>query len=63
MLRVNIYGQNGFQKQGNVLLDSGAQVSLVREETATMLGLKGKGHVGDHYKGWRGRRDHQDQSL
>ena len=42
VLRVNIYGQNGFQKQGNVLLDSGAQVSLVREETATMLGLKGK---------------------
>ena len=42
VLRVNIYGQNGFQKQGNVLLDSGAQVSLVREETATMLRLKEK---------------------
>ena len=31
VLRVNIYGQSGFQKQGNVLLDSGAHVSLVRE--------------------------------
>ena len=42
MLRVKSYGQFGFQKQGNVLLDSGAQVSLVREETAAMQGLKGK---------------------
>ena len=42
VLRVNIYGQNGFQKQGKVLLDSGAQVSSVCEETAAMLGLKGK---------------------
>ena len=30
------------KKQGNILLDSGAQVSLIRDETAAMLGLKGK---------------------
>ena len=36
-----IYGQNGFQKQSNTLLDSGAQISLIREETAAALGLKG----------------------
>ncbi len=42
MLTCTIYGQNGFQKQGYTLLDSRAQVSLIREETATTLGLKGK---------------------
>ncbi|KAL9985574.1 hypothetical protein ACROYT_G007995 [Oculina patagonica] len=42
VLTCTIYGQNGFQKQGNTLLDSRAQVSLIREETATTLGLKGK---------------------
>lgn len=40
MITCTIYGQNGFQKQGNTLLDSGAQVSLIHEETATTLGLK-----------------------
>ena len=30
------------QKQGNILLDSGAQISLIRNETAVSLGLKGK---------------------
>jgi len=29
-------------KHGNVLLDSGAQISLIRLETATSLGLEGK---------------------
>ena len=42
VITCTIYGQNGFQKQVNTLLDSGAQVSLIREETATTLGLKGK---------------------
>ena len=42
VITCTIYGQNGFQKQGNTLLDSGAQVSLIREETAATLGLKGK---------------------
>ena len=37
-----ICGQNGVQKNGNVLLDTGAQVSLIRNDTALMLGLKGK---------------------
>jgi len=30
------------QKQGNILLDSGAQISLIRNETAASLGLKGR---------------------
>ena len=38
----NICGPNGLYKRGNVLLDSGAQISLIRRETADSLGLKGK---------------------
>ena len=41
VITCKIYGQNGFQKQSNTLLDSGAQISLIREETAAALGLKG----------------------
>ena len=41
VITCKIYGQNGFQKQSNTLLDSGAQVSLMCEETAAVLGLKG----------------------
>ena len=41
MITSKIYGQNGFQKQSNTHLDSGAQISLIREETAVALGLKG----------------------
>ena len=41
VITYKIYGQNGFQKQSNTLLDSGAQISLIREETAAALGLKG----------------------
>ena len=41
VITCKIYGQNGFQKQSNTLLDSGAQISLIREETAVALGLKG----------------------
>jgi hypothetical protein len=39
----NIFGQNSVQKRGNVLFDSGAQISLIRQDTADCLGLKGKG--------------------
>ncbi|XP_014668938.1 PREDICTED: uncharacterized protein LOC106810171 [Priapulus caudatus] len=39
---VEIMGRNGSKKEGNVLLDSGAQISLVRQELATELQLKGK---------------------
>ena len=41
VITCRIYGQNGFQKQNITLLDSGAQISLIREETAVTLGLKG----------------------
>ena len=41
VITCKIYGQNGFQKQSNILLDSGVQVSLIREEIAAALGLKG----------------------
>ncbi|XP_068747415.1 uncharacterized protein [Montipora capricornis] len=42
VLSANIGNANGLFKFGNVLLDSGAQVSLIRQETAETLGLKGK---------------------
>ncbi|XP_068687785.1 uncharacterized protein [Montipora foliosa] len=42
VLSANIGNANGLFKCGNVLLDSGAQVSLIRQETAETLGLKGK---------------------
>ena len=41
VITCKIYGQNGFQKQKITLLDTGAQISLIREETAVTLGLKG----------------------
>lgn len=41
VITCNIYGKNGLQKQSITLLDSGAQISLIREETAVTLGLKG----------------------
>lgn len=37
-----IHGQNGIQKKGNILLDTGAQVSLIRSDIAELLGLKGR---------------------
>ncbi|KAK3736377.1 hypothetical protein QZH41_006148 [Actinostola sp. cb2023] len=42
VLSANINNGNGLFKRGNVLLDSGAQISLIRQETAENLGLKGK---------------------
>ncbi|XP_028411085.1 uncharacterized protein LOC114533686 [Dendronephthya gigantea] len=38
----DIFGSNSLRKRGNVLFDSGAQVSLIRQETADNLKLKGK---------------------
>jgi hypothetical protein len=38
---VNIDGENNLYKRGNVLLDSGAQLSLIRQETPETLGLEG----------------------
>ena len=42
VIAANICGSNGVQKSGNVLFDSGAQISLIRKETAENLGLIGK---------------------
>ncbi|XP_028413778.1 uncharacterized protein LOC114536622 [Dendronephthya gigantea] len=42
VIAANICGPNGLYKRGNVLFDSGAQISLIRSETADSLGLKGK---------------------
>ncbi len=42
IISANICGPNRMFKRGNVLLDSGAQISLVKQETAESLGLKGK---------------------
>ena len=42
VIAANICGPNGSYKRGNVLPDSGAQISLIRSETADSLGLKGR---------------------
>ena len=42
LISASIGGRDGLYKHGNVLLDSGAQISLIRLETATSLGLEGK---------------------
>ena len=42
VISADIGGQDGFYKRGNVLLDSGAQISLIRLDTAESLGLEGK---------------------
>ncbi len=42
IISANICGPNRMFKRGNVLLDSGAQISLIKQETAENLGLKGK---------------------
>ena len=41
VITVNIGGENNLYKRGNVLLDSGVQLSLIRQETAESLGLEG----------------------
>ena len=38
----DMFGSNSLCKRGNVLLDSGAQVSIIRQETVDSLRLKGK---------------------
>ena len=43
VIAANIFGSDNIQKRGNVLFDSGAQISLIRQETADCLGLRGKG--------------------
>ena len=42
VISASIHGRDGLYKHGNVLLDSGAQISLIRQETAEALGLDGK---------------------
>eukprot|EP00112_Aurelia_sp_Birch-Aquarium-sp1_P026219 Seg9160.1 transcript_id=Seg9160.1/GoldUCD/mRNA.D3Y31 product="hypothetical protein" protein_id=Seg9160.1/GoldUCD/D3Y31 len=42
VISANISNSKGFFKRGNVLLDSGAQISLIRQETAEALGLNGQ---------------------
>lgn len=42
VITANIFGSENIQKRVNVLFDSGAQVSLIRQQTADCLGLKGK---------------------
>lgn len=42
VITANIFGLNSILKRGNVLFDSGAQISLIRQDTAECLGLTGK---------------------
>lgn len=42
IITANIYGQDGIQKDANILFDTGAQVSLIRNDTASAFGLKKK---------------------
>jgi hypothetical protein len=42
IVQANVLGSNGLRKRGNVLLDSGAQISLIKTSVAKDLKLKGK---------------------
>ena len=42
VITANIFEPENIQKRVDVLFDSGAQVSLIRQQTADCLGLKGK---------------------
>ena len=42
VITANICGSNGVHKLGNILFDSGAQISLIRRETANSLRLHGQ---------------------
>ena len=42
VIAASISGPNGLYKRSNVLLDSGAQISLIKSETEENLGLKGR---------------------
>ena len=42
IVQANVLGANGVKRKGNVLLDSGAQISLIKTSVAKDLKLKGK---------------------
>ena len=42
IISANLSNSSGFFKRANVLLDSGAQISLIRQDTAAILGLQGQ---------------------
>ena len=42
VITANICGSNGVYKPGNILFDSGAQITLIRRETADSLRLRGQ---------------------
>ena len=42
IITANIHGQDGIQKHANILFDTGAQVSLIRNDTASAFGLREK---------------------
>lgn len=42
VISANTFGPSGIYKRGNILLDTGAQVSLIRYDTVTVSGLKRK---------------------
>ena len=42
IINANIHGQDGIQKHANILFDTGAQVSLIRNDTASAFGLQEK---------------------
>ena len=42
IISANICGAKKLYKRGNVLFDSGAQISIIKQETAENLGLRGK---------------------
>ena len=62
VISANIGSKDGLFKRGNVLLDSGAQISLIRQETANALGLNGK-NTSDYHKSRRARRDGENESV
>jgi hypothetical protein len=64
VITANICGSNGVHKPGNILFDSGAQISLIRRETANSLRLPAWARYNCEYrKGWRRRRRNSNKSV
>ena len=52
VITASICGPNGLYKRSNVLLDSGAQISLIRSETVENRRQKGRDISVNIVKGW-----------
>ena len=58
-----IHSQNGIQTKGYILLDTGAQVSLIRSDIAELLRLKGRDTSVTTAKVGGGRGNHKNKGI